>query len=291
MPSRRSPAHLLALAASIAGAAGVHASAAQATEPTTAECMIAHDEGTDLRAKHDLRAARARLQVCSAETCPAGLRAACADEARQVSAAIPTLILDAVDAAGNDVSHVTVTMDGEPLIDRIDGTAVAVEPGAHRFSFRVAGRPEEVKTLFMTEGEKNKRVRIAIAPPPPPASHEGETQRLLGLAFGGTALLAAGVGTGFGLSARSNLAKSRADCADPASDATCANLPLAASEQQAANTQATIATGAFIGAGAFLMAGALLFFSAPRALPATTALDVVPGVGQAGGSILLRGTF
>ncbi len=164
---------------------------------------MAHDEATELRSKHELRAARARLEVCAAETCPTGLRSACKQEGTQVRLAIPTLILDAVDAAGNDVSHVKVTMDGQPLISVIDGTAVAVEPGPHKFSFEVPGMPPEVKTLTMTEGEKDKRVRIEIAPPPPPPSHEGTTQRILGLAFAGTALVTAGVATGFGLSARS----------------------------------------------------------------------------------------
>lgn len=275
---------------SFAAAANTHASPAYAAEPTTAECLLAKDEASELRAKQQLRAARAHLATCAAEACPAGLRAACAEEARDVDARIPTLILDAVDAAGNDVSQVKVTMDGEPLIDHIDGTAVAVEPGAHRFSFHLEGQPEEVKTLVMSEGEKSKRVRIEIAPPPPPPARDGETQRLLALAFGGTALVAAGIGTGFGISARSNLAKSRADCENPASDATCSNLPLAASEQQTANTQATIATGAFIGAGAFLVAGTLLFFSAPSP-HSPRALRVGSGFGPSGGSLVLSGTF
>jgi hypothetical protein len=275
----------------LASTAALHPSLARATEPTTAECLVAHDEGSELRARHELRAARGRLQTCAAETCPAGLRAACVDEASQVSSKIPTLILDAVDAAGNDVSQVTVTMDGELLLGRIDGTAVAVEPGAHRFSFRVPGMAEEVKTLFMTEGEKNKRVRIEIAPPPPPRSREGETQRWLSLAFGGTALVAAGIGAGFGVSARSNLAKSKVDCADPSSGATCTNLARATSEQDTANGQATIATGAFVGAGAFLVAGTLLYFSAPKAHASTASLRVVPGVGPNGGAILLSGMF
>jgi hypothetical protein len=275
----------------VAGATGLHPSVAFAEAPTVAECMIAHDEGIELRAKHELRAARAQLQTCAAESCPAGLRTACAQEASEVSSAIPTLILDAVDAAGNDVSHVQVTMDGAPLLDRIDGTAVAVEPGAHRFEFRVAGRPPEEKTLVMTEGVKDRRVRIEVAPPPPPPSHEGETQRILGLAFGGTALVAAGIATGFGVSARSSLAKSHADCANPSSVATCTNEPLAESEQQSANAQATIATGGFIAAGAFLTTGVLLFLTAPRGHSSTSAFNVVSGVGPTGGSILLRGVF
>jgi hypothetical protein len=182
-------------------------------------------------------------------------------------------------------------MDGQPLIDHIDGSAVAVEPGAHRFVFEVDGRPPEEKTLVMTEGEKGKRVRIEIAPPPPPPSHEGETQRWIGLSFGGAALVSTAIGTGFGLSARSNLSRSHVDCANSASAATCTNEPLAASELSTANSQATVATGAFIGAGAFLAAGAILFLSAPTARSTVSALDVVPGVGPGGGSVLLRGSF
>jgi hypothetical protein len=260
-------------------------------DPTTAECLIAHDEATELRAKHELRAARTKLQTCVAESCPAGLRTACLAELAQVSAAVPTLILDAVDAAGNDVSRVRVTMDGESLTDRIDGTAVAVEPGSHRFAFEVAGRPREERTLVLQEGEKDKRIRIEIAPPPPPPSHEGDTLRILGLALGGTALVSAGIATGFGLSARSNLAKSRVDCADSSSAATCANEPLAASEQQTANAQATVSTAAFIGAGALLAAGAFIFFSAPRGHASPVALSIAPGVGPSAASISLRGSF
>ena len=265
------------------------ASAAHAEEPTVAECMMAHDEATELRAAHDLRAARGQLQTCAANSCPVGLRTTCAAEEHEVASSIPTLILDAVDAAGNDVSDVKVTMDGKPLLNRINGSSVAVEPGAHRFVFQVPGQPPEAKTLVMTEGEKDCRVRIEIAPPPPAPSHDGDTRRMIGLVFGAAAVVSAGVATGFGLSARSNLASSKADCV---STSNCMNASLATSELNTANTDATISTAGFIGAGVFLAAGAMLYFTAhPSKASSSSAVNIVPGVGPGVGSLLLRGTF
>ncbi len=201
---------------------------------------------------------------------------------------IPTLILDAVDAAGNDVSAVKVTVDGEPLLSHIDGTAVSVDPGPHVFTFSVVGQPAEQRMLVMGEAVKDRRVRIEIAPPPPEPSHVGRTQRILGLAFGGTGVISMAIATGFGLVARSNLDKSHVDCGPT----TCANEPRAASELQTATNQATISTGGFIAGGAFLVAGGMLFLTAPSAQrAATSALSLAPGLAPGGASLQLHGTF
>jgi hypothetical protein len=55
-------------------------------------------------------------------------------------------------------------MDGKPLVGRLDGTAVAVDPGQHAFTFEVSGQPSVTKGFVLKEGEKLRRERVVIGP-------------------------------------------------------------------------------------------------------------------------------
>jgi hypothetical protein len=46
----------------------------------------------------------------------------------EINAAIPTVIFEAKDGAGGDLSAVRVTMDGEVLAERLEGTALSINP-------------------------------------------------------------------------------------------------------------------------------------------------------------------
>src|SRR5579863_2417832 len=108
---------------------------AAAGEPSKQECVTANESAQDLRRLSQLRAARTQLARCVSASCPGPVREDCAQRLTEVDLAMPTLVLVAKDKAGNDLSSVLVTMDGLPFADSLDGSAVQVDPGEHRFVF------------------------------------------------------------------------------------------------------------------------------------------------------------
>ena len=272
----------------IAGVSVLSASA-EAAEPTTSDCLFARDSALTLQSKHQLRAAKSQLETCESNACPAGIRAECTKRKEEVQSAMPTLLFVAEDAQGRSVSNVKVAVDGEPLLSELTGNSVGVDPGQHVFTFEVPGKPRAAQTFDLAEGEKDRRIKLEIVPPTPPAQTFGRTQRILGLSFGAAALVGAGVGTGFGISARSNLNKSHSDC--NTSFCTPQGWSAATSEMSTATTQATISTAAFIAAGAFLATGALLYLTAPSGPSTNSAFTLAPTVAANTGGLLLRGSF
>lgn len=208
------------LAAAIAAASPVLLSdPARAADPTTGDCLAASDASLKSGNEHRLRAERAQLLVCAAASCPADVRKECTRRVDEVNAAIPTVIFEAKDAAGNDLSAVKVTMDGEPLADRLDGIALSIDPGAHSFTFDAAGLPPVQKHFVIREAQKDRREPITfgaaagpeatpqptVGPPlPQPLAQSNSglgAQKVLAIVAGGVGVVGLGVGTAFGLDA------------------------------------------------------------------------------------------
>ena len=114
---------------------------ARAAEPTKTDCLDASEAWLAQRKAGKLRAARGELLVCAAASCPKDVREECAQHVPEIGAAIPTLVFEVKDASGEDVSAVRVTLDGAPLVDWLDGTAIPLDPGDHLFTFVAEGLP------------------------------------------------------------------------------------------------------------------------------------------------------
>jgi hypothetical protein len=140
-------------------------------DPTTADCLSSYEQSINLKNRHELRAARAALLTCVAPTCPADVRDECAKRISDVNSLLPTIVIEAKDSEGNDLSVVQVTMDGRALVESLEGTALSIDPGEHVFVFTVEGWPPVDKRWVIREGEKERREKVVLAPPelPPPA--------------------------------------------------------------------------------------------------------------------------
>jgi hypothetical protein len=119
-----------------------------------------------------------------------------------VDAATPSIVLAVKDARGNDLSDVRVQLDGQPFVDRIDGTARPVDPGSHRFVFDAADGAHAEQEIVVREKEKDTRVRVVLgatpmaspnieaklatssAPPPPALALVAGGVGVVGLAVG-----------------------------------------------------------------------------------------------------------
>jgi hypothetical protein len=267
---------------------------AVAEAPTKQECAAANEAAQDLRRAGKLRGARARLAMCTAASCPGPIREDCAQRLKEVEAALPSVIFEAKNAAGHDLSDVHVTVDGAALLDKLDGTPVVLDPGEHHLSFEAEGLATTEDTVVLREGERNRRVRITFPPlassatkeaaAVAPAPEQSHLQRDLGISLGAAGIAGVIVGAVFGVVAKSTY--------DNALQSECGGDPNHCSSQGAqdgrtAHSQATVSTAAFIGGGALLAGGATLYFTAPK----SGDLSVAPTVGTGGAGLAFRGRW
>jgi len=129
---------------------------------TKAQCIDANTKGQDLRRDGKLSAARKELLRCADPSCPGVVRDDCTRRLDDVDKVQPTIVFVVKDASGKDVSAVKVTVDGQPLVDTLDGTELPVDPGRHVFTFTVAGLAPVSATLVLAAGDKDRRERIAV---------------------------------------------------------------------------------------------------------------------------------
>jgi hypothetical protein len=192
---------------------------ARAADPTKRECIDANVQGQSLQKGGKLREAEATLRACASPACPPAVRDDCAQRLDELDRVMPTLVFEATDPAGKDLTAVRVTVDGEPLADVLDGTALAVDPGEHTFTFEVAGESPVNLKLVIREGDRGRRARVTlgvaqsvtttpvaappvaphpitpVAPPitstegPPGSPTTGNAQRIAGVVVGATGIV------------------------------------------------------------------------------------------------------
>ncbi len=245
---------------------------ARAEDPTKAGCIAANEAAQTLRDTGKLQAARAQLLICVAQSCPGVVRADCAEQLAAVDKAMPSIVFAVKDAAGNDLSAVTVTMDGNPFAERLDGSAVNVDPGVHVFEFSAEGHEKISKKFVIGAGASGRREALTFAPPavvttPPPLSIEpehkssvGAEQRLLGYGLGGLGIVGLGIGAYLGLHANSTYSDALSHC--PAGPSSCDAAGVQGGDD--AHKGATISTIAVIAGSALVVGGVVLFLTAPK---------------------------
>lgn len=269
----------------LGGLATLGSRSAAAADPTTADCLSANEDAIALRAAHKLREARSQLLVCAAATCPTDVRNECTRRVEEVNASMPTLVFEAKDPAGNDLSGVRVMMDDHPLVERLEGTALSIDPGEHKFSFETKDYPKVWKQLVIREGEKDRRERVtfgagaapaapalaasnvAAAEPPHPngadtGTDSGTTQRIMG--WSATGLGAVGLALGAVFLVQKNAKNDEADRICPTGVGCGAgDNARIRSLTDDANTNGTLAAVSFIAGGLLVAGGLAIVFTAP----------------------------
>jgi hypothetical protein len=157
-------------------------------------CVQAAEDAQSQRSSHQLRAARLKFLLCAQESCPPVVRNDCTGWLADVDKLMPSIVVQARDTKGVELTDVRVMVDGEVLADRLDGLAIAVDPGVHLFQFERAGVPPLQQQILIREGEKGRAMPITLAaapapdvPPPPSRRPPPLTYVFSGLAVGGFA--------------------------------------------------------------------------------------------------------
>jgi hypothetical protein len=287
------------------------AAQARAADPTIADCLTASESALTLRNQHKLRDARDQLLVCAATSCPVEIREECTRRVADVNAAMPTVVFEVKDAAGNDLSAAAVTIDGAPLSERLEGIPLSIDPGQHAFVFTSAGQPTTQKDLLIREGDKGRRERIVLGAPGLTAANVGDAgeagghqalvttgqsasqpgqpvwQRLgkrkfVALAAAGVGVVGLGLGIGFGLASISRRNDAVKACpSNPCTDRYGVDM------WDYARSAGNMSTIGFIIGAVGVAGGAALWFI-PKGKPAETRSTQV-GLGL--GTLQLKGVW
>jgi len=233
---------LLAVLPLLALAGNAHAADKEA-------CISAYEQTQTLKKDGHVLAAKAQAAVCAREGCPALLAKDCTRWLAELEHSTPSVVLDPHSSSGAELVDVRVKVDGTPLVDRIDGKAVPVDPGSHTFRFEPAeGAPYE-RVVVVREGEKNRRITVTLESAAAKAARPVPTGVWI---FGGVSLVALGAATVFtidGLSRKSDLDACKPRCNADDVDAMSTRF-----------TMADFALGAGVAAGA---AAVYLFVTRP----------------------------
>jgi hypothetical protein len=277
---------------------------------TKAQCVDANAAAQDLRRASKFASAREQLLQCARPSCPGIVRDDCAKRLDELDKAQPTIAFEVKDASGADVFGVSVTLDGGPWAESIEGNALPVDPGKHVFVFATTGHRPVTRTIILTEGEKGRRERIVLegpgaapaapapgtagtaptpSPPTPPAGGLG-TQKILGLVTGGAGVVGLGLGAVFGTMTLSAWSDAKSACGGNPS--ACTHVASGQSYRSTAEGDAAVSTIGFVAGGVLLAVGAGVFLTArsPRT-EATTGLVVSPSAGPTTAGLAMRGSF
>jgi hypothetical protein len=199
--------------------------AASWTTPTRADevdkeaCASASEHAQLLRTAGRLRRALDMLGTCAQPSCPAIVRKDCVAWRDEIEAVLPSVTLRARDTNGNNVVAVHVLCDGDPLVETLDGRAVALDPGSHKLHFvRDSGSAVDVSTI-VRQGEKNRVIEVVFPPEEPTKPREPDRipkkahDPFLTYLFAGIGLVAMGSFTYFGIDGRNDLETLRTTCA------------------------------------------------------------------------------
>src|SRR6185312_12809902 len=87
-------------------------------------CISAAEQSQVQRRDAHLRAARAQLVLCARDACPRAIQKDCKRWLGEVEAAMPTVVIHAVDPSGGDIVGARALVDGVRLDGALDGRAV-----------------------------------------------------------------------------------------------------------------------------------------------------------------------
>jgi hypothetical protein len=217
------------LVAASAALLGVYVStSARADAPLDKKvCIAAAERGQELREAKQMRDARAQFALCGRQECPATVAKECVRWGAEAEAALGSVKLEAVDAAGHALGAVKVLIDGSPWSDEVPAEAILLDPGSHEIRFEHSGDAAVTRSLTLTMGDRDRVVRatfggesppkpglVVAAPVAPSApSSSGGGSIVLPVVLGSVGAVAAGTAVVFWLLGNSDLDDARARCA------------------------------------------------------------------------------
>lgn len=256
-------------------------------EDAVVACVRAAEDAQSVRSAHRLRAAFKHLLVCSQSNCPTVIRKDCSYWLAEVEKLLPSVTVQAVDRDGHDLTDVSVTVDGEPLVSRLEGLAVPVDPGTRTFRFEHVGSTPIEQKVVIREGQKGRLLRVMFdprPPPPPPVPKPAERRYRIPaptVVFGALGVAALGSFGYFGITGRHDASELADGCGR---NRTCSE-----SQVSPVRTKLLIADVS-LGVGLVSLGAATYLFFAGNE-PRSPAVSADVAIGPQSGRLTLRGRF
>jgi hypothetical protein len=115
-------------------------------------CVVAHASAVEREEAGRHREARELFASCAKEACGPSIWQECTEGLRSLSD-LPTMIPSITDEKGEPLTDVEVWMERELLTSKLDGSAIAVEPGLHEISFSKNGEVIATRKIVIKEGK------------------------------------------------------------------------------------------------------------------------------------------
>ena len=184
-------------------------------------CVRAADAAQEQRTAGKLRDARTSLHTCAREVCPALVRSDCTQWLSEVEASMPTIVIRAQNAHGDDLPNAQIDLDGRRLTDKLEGLPIEVDPGPHVLVWH-RGEKSGRQEIIVHTAEKNRTVTLrvdisdAVGAPvaaDPTPSDDRFRPGAAAWIFAGVAVAGAVSFGYFGLRGRSEVSDMRSECA------------------------------------------------------------------------------
>ena len=280
MTPSRMPLSVVSLALAASALLGVPNAIAQTADP----CLSAPIDGQQAQRAGKLIEARASYVSCASKACPKVIVSDCEHWLREVDDALPSVILAARDARGQDLLDARVSIDGGPPTS-LATLGMPINPGQHRFTFHREGAPDVEQQALLRAGEKNREIIAIFGGPAGATTVSAVTERPIPVAT----WVVAGIGVAgmafFGTFGALGVSQRSTDG--------CASAPgCAASDKTSVDTKFDVADIALATGVVALGAAAWIYFARPsvavEARPAAF-FDFRPAPG--GGVGVLSGRF
>jgi hypothetical protein len=158
-------------------------------------CMDAASKGQTLRDEHKFIEAREQFRFCARQQCPGMVQVDCATWLDATEKSLPTIVIAAKDESGVDRFDVGVIVDGQPLVARLNGQAIPMNPGAHVFHFESADGTALDQHMIVREGEKNQNITAVFKRVPVTPTQSSNSWPIVGWSFVGVGIAGLAIGT------------------------------------------------------------------------------------------------
>lgn len=136
---------------------------ARADDGQKAECASSYEKAQEHRTAGRLLEAEEALTRCAADACPAFVKSDCAQWLTEVKREVPTVQFEVTGPKGEPITAVRVFVDGELLLEELDGKPVPLDPGDHELRFEIEGAEPETRQVLVRQGHKDRAVQVSFA--------------------------------------------------------------------------------------------------------------------------------
>jgi hypothetical protein len=127
-------------------------------------CAKSFEQTQRLRNDSHYLSAAEEAMKCARQSCGEALFDECTKIYSELQTATPSVVLSARAPNGDELTKVSVSVDGKPALDELDGKPMRLDPGNHTFSFSSAEHGSIEHEYLIRAGEQFRAITIDFAP-------------------------------------------------------------------------------------------------------------------------------